>query len=101
MNKLKTNHVYKMAQETFKGAKRTDRECYECEDGKFLDLGTELVCDNCHYSPDGKPTVERKNPWEDFWKEREDYTGFTGRDRVRMVGGFIGGYIDHDGRLRI
>lgn len=99
--KRKTENVYKMAKGTLKGAMRTQRECYNCDDGTFLDLGTELVCDTCSHSPSHRPRIKRVNPWEKFWEERQHYSGFTGPDRVRMVGGFVGGYIDSDGRLRI
>lgn len=86
-------HAYRMeAPGTFKGATRTDRKCYNCDEGTFLDLGTELVCDTCSYAPDGRPSIEMPDPWERFWEERKNYSGFTGPGRVRMVGGFIGAY---------
>lgn len=77
------------------GAQRTDRECYSCKDGNFLAVGNELVCENCMYSPDGEePVMTFEDPWEKFWEHREQYSGFHGPNRVKMVGGFAHAYDD-------
>lgn len=98
MRLRKSNDTYTMV---WKTATRTGRDCYLCEDGEFLQVKQELVCDNCYHSPDGKQSLKKENPWEDFWAERKNYSGFTGRDRIKMVGGFVQGYVDEDGTLRV
>jgi uncharacterized Zn finger protein (UPF0148 family) len=74
------------------GARRTDRECHLCGEGTFLKRGHELVCDTCGHAPDPDSTVQRTDSWELFWSSREQYSGFTGPDRIRMIGGFAGAY---------
>lgn len=102
-----SEHDYRMAGPgKLRGATRTERECFNCDDGTFIRVETELVCDTCSYSPDRSPRMENRphnliDQWPVFWKARENYSGFIGPNRVKMVGGFTTAYLDEEGRLSI
>lgn len=72
----------------------TERECHMCEDGKYVRDGSEIICSTCYHVPQhadrGRRTVE--GTWESFWAARDEYSGFSGPERVKMVGGFAGAY---------
>lgn len=72
---------------------RTDRECPECE-GAMYRNEDELFCGDCYLSPAKHSSRnDHVGEWERFWKRREEYSGFTGPERVKMVGGFLGPWI--------
>lgn len=72
----------------------TDRECIVCEDGRYLRDGHELICSVCQHTPshDVSPNGGTHGSWESFRRLREQYSGFYGPERVKMVGGFLGAY---------
>lgn len=70
----------------------TDRECSNCEDGEYISLEHELVCDTCYYVPAKSTPVSQPDAWEQFWQARDEYDGFYGPDRVKHVGGFMEPY---------
>lgn len=76
-------------------AEETDEECPLC-DGTFYRDSGELVCGDCCYAPIDEPE-ETRDEWEKFWDERDEYDGWYGEDRVKMVGGFIGAYVYGEG----
>lgn len=81
-------------------AQHTDQECHLCEDGHYIRLEHEKVCDECHHSPARTRDSGHVTEWEYFWQHRRDtdeYEGFTGPSRVKMVGGFAGPYVYSEG----
>lgn len=75
-----------------------DRECPVCgaEDGSYVRYRGDTVCSRCGHVPTpSNPDFTTETPWEDWWKRRranDDYDGWYGEDRIRMIGGFIGAY---------
>lgn len=77
--------------------RRLDETCTVCEEGQLLrdENKREKFCSECHVVLD-KHTFESDDgddPWVDFFNyRREEYSGFTGNERVKMPGGFVGAY---------
>lgn len=59
-----------------------------------MNLDNELVCPQCHHTPsDSAPSkAETVGPWEQFRQRTDEYSGFYGDERVKMVGGFSAAY---------
>ena len=72
-----------------------ERECPICStDGSYVEYGGDLVCLNCAHTPTPETTRSQDaNPWGQWHKHRRDeYDGFYGEERVRMIGGFAATY---------
>jgi len=64
-------------------------ECSVCgAKNTFVRLDGTKTCSNCQYAPE--PPHERGvDEWEQWWERRsEQYSGFYGNGRIKMVGGF-------------
>jgi hypothetical protein len=62
-------------------------------DGEYVYEDGTKYCDTCHYAPTKQPSTNQKGVWESFWSHRRDnYSGFYGQERVRMIGGFFNPY---------
>lgn len=81
----------------------TDDEDAACTrdgcDGTFVDMDHEHVCNRCGYvrgtgGQEERSYRERHLPdeWVSFEKERSQYNGFYGPDRIKFVGGFARPY---------
>lgn len=73
-----------------------DHECAICgATGSFVLYDHDKVCRECGYVPsadDGDETED--DEWERWFEHRdEDYDGFRGEDRIKMVGGFASAYV--------
>lgn len=78
-----------MRRDDLEGYQRTDRACNHCDNGVLHVQGAEAVCDSCYVVIDSdRPPKTVKSEWELFWEHRDEYEGFYGPDRVKMVGGF-------------
>lgn len=75
-------------------------ECGEC-DGAYVMYDGDKVCMGCGLMS-GSADREYQSEWES-WREyrRENYSGFIGEDRARMVGGFLQPWFTDDGELAI
>lgn len=65
-----------------------------CE-GTFVRYEGEHICRDCghvRFSDHDDTPRSMRDPWEWFEEQRNEYSGFYGRDRVRMVGGFLRAY---------
>lgn len=70
-----------------------DDDCPVCDySGGFVEYEGDRFCPICGYIPSPDGGVERPNPWDEWHSERrdDDYSGWHGEDRIKMVGGFIG-----------
>ncbi len=80
-------------------------ECSECEGELILD-GDDKRCSDCGLI-NGYTTVSRtesQNPWEEWWDYRrndDDISGWFGKDRITMVGGFLSPWFSDEGELAI
>jgi hypothetical protein len=78
--------------------RHTEQECTVCEDGTYIRLENEKVCDTCQHSPAKNLTITtEKDVWTAFQtyrRENEDYNGWYGPDRIKFVGGFAGPYFE-------
>jgi ribosomal protein S27AE len=75
-----------------------ERECPNCgEDGTFVRYDGDTVCSECHYTSTPSNRISDREPqWSWWWKHRRDeYSGWYGDERVRMVGGFYSAW-DYD-----
>lgn len=52
------------------------------------------VCKECGFTPSGDDTSQyEQETWDDWWEHRRNqYSGFYGDERVKMVGGFARPY---------
>ncbi len=68
----------------------------ECQvescDGTYRQYDYEHICDECGHVRNSDFHTDTSDPWERFDNKRDEYSGFTGEDRVKMVGGFVGAY---------
>jgi predicted amidophosphoribosyltransferase len=73
-------------------------ECPECE-GEFVMHDNDKMCKDCGLLV-GVDSGEDPSEWAE-WEEhrRENYDGFYGEDRVKMVGGFAGVWFYTDNEL--
>jgi hypothetical protein len=75
-----------------------ERECPNCaEDGSFVRYDGDTVCRECQYTPTpSKPTSGREPQWSWWWNYRdEEYSGWHGDERIKMVGGFMEPYFSN------
>lgn len=70
--------------------RRTDEECWHCEEDTYIQRGHERFCPTCFHAPDGYPKEAEGHvdEWRAFWEHRETYEGYYGEDRQKGVGGF-------------
>jgi hypothetical protein len=66
--------------------RKTERECYHCEDGMMLRDDHDLWCDTCYFAPsvgvdDERPTPLSAHRWDWHWQTDPD-------GRKRCVGGY-------------
>lgn len=75
-----------------------ERECPLCgSEGTFVRFDFDTMCTSCSYSPaDSGESVPQKSvqtQWSDWHEHRdEEYDGFSGDERIKMVGGFAHAY---------
>lgn len=73
-------------------------ECPICAAEDYVLYDGDKMCANCAHTPGVEPSrglPRRKQSWEDWQAHRrqnDDYEGWTGSDRIKMVGGFVGAY---------
>ena len=68
-----------------------DSECAVCgAQNSFVLYDNDKVCRECqHVRGEARDTSKSLNEWERWWQHRDaNYSGFTGPDRIKMVGGF-------------
>jgi len=76
-----------------------DTECNVCgAENSYVMYDGDKVCTECQHVPDSR---NRHSGSGDVWQQwfehrRENYSGFTGPERVKMVGGFIKNYPKYD-----
>lgn len=71
-------------------------ECDEC-DGDMVLYDGDKVCEECGLLC-GSADEEEISEWTQWRQHRdENYSGWYGEERVKMVGGFIGPWITDDG----
>lgn len=77
---------------------RTEEECPICEEGILLQGHYEKFCSSCWTVIDSNAFPDSdESEWEQWQKHRhEEYSGLTGQDRVKMVGGFEGPFFYTD-----
>jgi hypothetical protein len=72
--------------------------CDNCESGTYVLFDGDKVCDTCGVLAKRPEGVSRtSNPWGSWVEHRrshDDYSGWFGEDRIKMVGGFIHPYIE-------
>lgn len=77
-----------------------DADCGLC-DGVYVLFEGDQVCRKCgHISGTGGDTEmtyrqrQQPDPWREFHRARrsDNYSGFRGPDRIKMVGGFAAAY---------
>jgi len=70
-------------------------ECPICEaEGAYILYEGDKTCMRCGHTP-GERVVpsEESDPWTRWFTHRkEEYSGFYGPDRIKMVGGFASSY---------
>lgn len=76
--------------------RRTDADCYLCEDGTYIQLDHERFCDTCFHSPSKQTRMTTTDVWGDFWAYRADYVA-TNDERPKAPGGFAAVYLHSDG----
>lgn len=80
-----------------------DAECdVESCGGTYVLYDNDRVCDECgHLSGTGNRNGDSTmgyreehlpEPWVEYEKEREQYSGFYGEDRIKFPGGFASAY---------
>jgi len=76
-----------------------DPSCTNCKNGTYVIYDGDRVCNQCgHLSGTGDGDVrtyrERHltDEWRNWERERDDYDGFRGPDRVKFVGSFARAY---------
>jgi ribosomal protein L37AE/L43A len=71
-------------------------ECPVCgADEEYVLYEGDKMCSECGHAPDPgarRSVTANESPWESWWDHREQYDGFYGENRVRMVGGFVSTY---------
>lgn len=72
--------------------RRTEEQCPVCDDGRLYTRQSEKVCGECFTVIEPENPISWESQWNLFWQEREDYAGWHGPKRVKMVGGFAGAY---------
>lgn len=72
--------------------RRTETECANCEDGHYMQDGSELICDSCQYSPSGATRMERKSEWQKHREQVDKRANGDGDGRPRLVGGYEDAY---------
>lgn len=71
----------------------SETECIKCEEATYEQQDGDWYCPNCHYVKRSQTgNMQQQNNWEWFWQQRQQYSGFRGPDRVKMVGGFVGAW---------
>ena len=67
--------------------------CDEC-DGPYIMHEGDKMCARCGLLS-GSADTEEVDPWEE-WREHRDehYEGWTGEERIKMVGGFASPYFE-------
>lgn len=77
----------------------TDCKTESC-DGTIRLYDGDRVCDVCgRCNGGGNPTrggaEAEADEWDEWFEHRDElYSGFTGRNRIKMVGGFAAPYLD-------
>jgi hypothetical protein len=72
-------------------------ECPLCgEEEAYVEHGGDKMCKNCQYAPRASAEQrDEKDEWAQWQEHRgEEYSGFTGPDRIKMVGGFVAPYVE-------
>lgn len=85
--------------ERIRNLPENDQECVLCGESNYVQNGSELVCPECFHVPihESKRRTEKHDPWDFFDRKRDEYSGFYGPERVKMVGGFARIYFEEDG----
>lgn len=80
-------------------------EPFECDcGGEFVMHDGDKLCADCGLvSGSESVDVEVEGPWGNWWEERRssDYSGWTGKDRIKFVGGFVSAYVAEEGGLSV
>lgn len=72
-----------------------DVECDNCGSvNSYVLYDHDKVCRECgHIAGSGERADDTRSEWQQWWDHRDDmYSGFTGKDRIKMVGGFGSAY---------
>lgn len=74
-----------------------ERECPICEhEGDYVLYDNDSVCEHCgHVHGGDEPQDEDLTEWSRWRRHRrnhDDYKGWLGEDRIKMVGGFAAAY---------
>lgn len=82
---------------TADGEDDDDVECDNCAGGTYVLYDGDKLCRDCGYiAGSGGGSREREvddwAAWQQHRREHEDYSGFHGPDRIKMVGGFASAY---------
>lgn len=72
-------------------------ECPLCgEEEAYVEHDNDKMCENCQYAPlasaDHREDTDKWTEWRSH--RSEEYSGWHGRDRIKMVGGFTRPYFD-------
>jgi len=78
-----------------------ERECPICDaEGKYVLYEGDKMCRTCGHVPSPSSIGgDEKGPWKQWHehrKENEEYSGFTGENRIKFVGGFAAAYVFDD-----
>jgi hypothetical protein len=79
-----------------------DEEPEKCEicgtEEPYVKYDNNKTCKCCGHLPNHSTSDDdNSNPWQSWWEHRADmYSGFYGKDRVKMVGGFSSAWNEFD-----
>lgn len=77
-----------------------EADCPLCgKENAYVLRDNDKVCEECNYMPRAETTVESADPWDEWHEHRrdnDDYSGFTGENRIKFVGGFTSAYVFED-----
>lgn len=73
-----------------------DAECDNCEGGTYVLYDGDKLCRDCGYLAGSRPRQtedgDEWSSWQQHRRDHEDYSGWYGEDRIKMVGGFAAAY---------
>jgi transcription initiation factor TFIIIB Brf1 subunit/transcription initiation factor TFIIB len=72
-------------------------QCPICgSENSYIKWKFEKMCEDCGHVRGGQQSRGQRNrtsEWERWWEHRrssDEYSGFRGENRIKMVGGFVG-----------
>lgn len=71
-----------------------DASCDDCGSGTYVLYDGDKVCRDCGYlaQPQDSPTTDDWSTWVEHRRSNDDYSGWYGENRIKMVGGFAAAY---------